>query len=93
VVTTGSTTDPRSRKAVALAETAGQWLKCRTRDGRKAFGVTSQSVPGHYYLVDLRTCTCPDARLRGTPCKHVAAVRLYCAQVRAQHNQLATQAA
>ena len=72
------------QKVLALTSTAGQWLRCHLRDGRKAFGVPSQSTPGLYYLVDLRTCTCPDARVRGVPCKHVAAVRLHVARIRAE---------
>jgi hypothetical protein len=30
-----SSEDPRSLKAVAIAAEAGQWAKCRTRDGQK----------------------------------------------------------
>ena len=77
----------RLQKVLALAATAGQWLHCYLRDGREAFGVPSQSTPGLYYLVDLRTCTCPDARSRGLPCKHVAAVRFHVARVRAEQTR------
>ena len=31
------TRDSRFAKAVALADTAGQWLKCRAADGGKAY--------------------------------------------------------
>ena len=79
-----SSNDQRSIKAVAIAAASGQWLKCCGRDGSKRYGVPSQSEPGRYYLVDTRSCTCPDARLRGVPCKHVLAVRLHVALVRAQ---------
>jgi hypothetical protein len=68
--------DPRGAKAVAIATDAGQWLKCKTRDGRKAYGVPS-SQPGHYYLVTRTSCDCKDAQF-GHECKHRLAVRLHC---------------
>ena len=37
-----SSEDPRSLKAVEIAAEAGQWAKCRTRDGRKLYAVPSQ---------------------------------------------------
>jgi len=70
--------DPRGPKAVALAADAGQWLRCRTRDGRKAYGVPA-SKPGRYYLTTRRSCDCPDFEFgRGRDCKHVLAVELHC---------------
>ena len=54
--------DPRFAKAVAIADQAGQWLKCRATDGRKAYGVPSQCKPGRYYLTTQATCTCEDAK-------------------------------
>jgi len=73
-----SATDPRGPKAVALATGAGQWLKCKTRDGRKAYGVPA-SKPNVYYLTTRRSCTCPDFEFgRGRDCKHVLAVQLHC---------------
>jgi predicted nucleic acid-binding Zn finger protein len=76
-------TDPRGPKAVALATDAGQWLKCRARDGRKAYGVPS-SEPGRYYLTTRQHCTCPDFSKRALPCKHILAVQLHCQYVGAQ---------
>ncbi len=38
------TSDSRFPKAVAIADQAGQWLKCRSSDGRKACGVPSQAL-------------------------------------------------
>jgi hypothetical protein len=35
------TADTRFSKAIALADQAGQWLKIRYRDGRKAYGIRS----------------------------------------------------
>jgi hypothetical protein len=77
--------DPRGPKAVALATDAGQWLKCRARDGRKAYGVPS-SEAGRYYLVTRGHCTCPDFSKRGfiQPCKHMLAVQLHCELVQAE---------
>jgi uncharacterized Zn finger protein len=78
-----SETDPRGPKAVALAADAGQWLKCRTRDGRKAYGVPS-SVASRYHLTTRTTCTCRDFFYgRGRDCKHVLAVQLHVAYVEA----------
>lgn len=70
--------DPRGAKAVALATDAGQWLKCRTRDGRKAYGVPS-SEPNRYYLTTRTNCTCPAYEYGyGKECKHILAVQLHC---------------
>lgn len=80
-----SSSDPRSLKAVEIAATSGQWLKCRGADGSKRYGIPSQSVAGLYYLTDTRACTCPDFQRRGGPCKHIAAVRLHVARIRAEH--------
>jgi len=69
-------TDPRGAKAVAIATDAGQWMKCRTHDGRKAYGIRSSRNADEVYFVTRTSCTCYDAR-RHT-CKHVIAVNLYC---------------
>src|SRR5438045_3412070 len=83
-----SSEDPRSIKAIQIAVGAGQWLKCRTTDGRKAYGVPSQRVGGHYYLTTQTSCTCPDAqRHEGLACKHQLAVRLHVALVTAQQTR------
>src|SRR6266851_1561989 len=80
-----SSADPRSIKAIEIAAGAGQWLKCRAADGRKAYGVPSQCTAGRYYLVDCQSCTCQDARRHiGEACKHVLAVRLHCELTKAQ---------
>jgi hypothetical protein len=78
-------TDPRGAKAVALAADAGQWIKCRTSDGRKAYGIPS-SKPGRYYLVTRYTCDCKDAEY-SHECKHMLAVRLHCELVAEQREQ------
>jgi len=82
-----SDTDPRSIKAVEIAAGAGQWLKCRLADGGKAYGIPSQRMPGQYHVTGSQACSCPDFQRRGVPCKHVLAVRLHCALVRAQQTQ------
>jgi hypothetical protein len=64
-----------------LPKNAGQWLKCRTPDGRKAYGVPSCSTPGLYYLTTQTSCTCPDALRAALGCKHQLAVRLHCERV------------
>jgi len=76
------TTDPRGTKAVSIAADAAQWLKCRTRDGRKAYGIPA-SAPGRYYLVTRYTCDCKDAEF-SHECKHMLAVRLHCELVAEQ---------
>jgi len=76
------TADSRFPKAVAIADQAGQWLKCRTAEGRKAYGVPSQRTAGRYYLVTQTTCTCEDAKRHpATICKHALAVQIHCARV------------
>ncbi|MBV9327251.1 MAG: SWIM zinc finger family protein [Chloroflexi bacterium] len=79
--------EPRSIKAVEIAADAGQWLKCHLADERKAYGIPSQRTPGQYHVADSQTCSCPDFQRRGLPCKHVLAVRLHCALVRAEQAQ------
>jgi uncharacterized Zn finger protein len=80
-----SETDPRGPKAVALAADAGQWLKCRTRDGRKAYGIRSSADADHCYLVTRTSCTCKDFfHGRGRDCKHILAVLLHCQLVEEQ---------
>jgi hypothetical protein len=72
-------TDPRGPKAVAIATDAGQWLKCRTRDGRKAYGIRSSADSNQVYFVTRTSCTCYDARRHD--CKHMLAVQLHVALV------------
>ena len=97
-----SSEDPRSIKAIEIAASAGQWLKCRSVDGQKVFGVPSQCQPGRYYLVTCQSCDCQDFRRNGLsgarlghsgehrPCKHVLAVRLYCELAKAQQTRAAS---
>jgi len=79
-----SSQDPRSIKAVEIAADAGQWLKCRIRDGRKLYGVRSQSKPDVCYLADCQSCTCIDFQRHQQACKHVLAVRLHVELVKAR---------
>ena len=91
MVVTLNTKDPRSLKALAIAAEAGQWLKARTRDGRKAYGVPSSKDDGRYYLTTAQTCDCEDFRRRELPCKHIQAVHIHCAFAHAM--RLATERA
>ena len=75
-------TDPRGAKAVAIATDSGQWLKCRTRDGRKYYGIQSSLGDGCYYLVTRTSCTCYDGQRH--ICKHQLAVQLHCELVAEQ---------
>jgi hypothetical protein len=76
------TTDTRFPKAVVIADGAGQWLKCRASDGRKAYGVPSQCTAGRYYLTTQSSCTCEDQRRHpAIACKHRIAVAVHCARV------------
>jgi len=75
-------TDPRGAKAVAIATTSGQWLKCQAKDGRKFYGIQSSVMDGVYYLVTRTSCTCYDGQRR--TCKHQLAVQLHCALVAEQ---------
>jgi hypothetical protein len=88
-----SSDDPRSIKAVEIAASAGQWLRCRTPDGHKAYGVPSQCKPGRYYLVTQTSCSCEDAkRHSGLACKHQLAVRFHVELVKAGARPLPTSA-
>lgn len=78
------TADPRFAKAIEISAGAAGWLKCRLASGGKAFGVPSQTHDGVYHLVNSTSCTCFDFVRHGKPCKHVEAVLIHCALVRAQ---------
>ena len=80
---TVSTADPRSLKALALLEGADRWQKGHTRDGRSFYAVPSQSGDV-LHMADTRACTCRDFERRQQPCKHVLAVRLHVARLKAQ---------
>ena len=69
--------DHRPAKAALLAPTAAAWLKCRTAEGRKFYGIPSASRSGQYHLANRQVCTCEDYRRRGRPCFHILAVRLH----------------
>ena len=75
-------TDPRGPKAVAIATDAGQWLRCRTRDGHKVYGIRSSRDANHVYFVTRTSCTCYDGQRR--ECKHQLAVQLHCELVAEQ---------
>jgi hypothetical protein len=74
--------DPRGAKAVAIATDAGQWLRCRTHDGRKLYGIRSTRDSNVVYFVTRTSCSCYDARRH--ECKHQLAVRLHCQLVAEQ---------
>jgi len=94
--------DPRTLRALELASDAGQWLVCRARDGRQAYGVPSAGEAGRYYLVTGSSCDCPDFQRPGLaatasgelaeqrPCKHILAVRLHAELLRAVHGAART---
>ena len=90
---TVSTDDRRAVKALAILAEAGQWLKIRSADGRKYYGVRSQANPETIYFTDCAGCSCPDflrrlERETPTPCKHMLAVALHCARVNGRKAQL-----
>src|SRR5262249_49028630 len=76
--------DPRTIKALEIAASAGQWLKCRTAYGRKAYGIRSRRDADHIYLVTRSRCDCQDFQRRQQPCKHILAVELHCARLDAK---------
>jgi hypothetical protein len=84
VTITITSDEPRTIKAISIAAGAAQWIKCRTKDGRKVYGIPSQRQAGQYHLVDNAECSCFDFQRRREPCKHVLAVRLHCELVKAQ---------
>jgi len=75
-------TDPRGAKAVEIATNAGQWLKCFSHDGRKAYGIRSSRDANLVYFTTRTSCTCYDGQRR--TCKHQIAVQLHCALVAEQ---------
>lgn len=83
--------DPRGPKAVSIATDAGQWLKCRTRDGRKAYGIRSSRDANVVYFTTRTSCTCYDGQRR--TCKHQLAVQLHCELVAEQDGRKVTRTA
>lgn len=81
------TNDSRFPKALEIAAQAGQWAKCRMVDGRKLYAIPSQRDPNVRYLTDATRCTCVDFKRHGEACKHVRAVQIHCALVRAEQRQ------
>ena len=76
------TADSRFAKAIAIADNAGQWLKCRTHEGKKAYGIRSSRDTNHVYFVTQTTCDCEDARRHPElTCKHRIAVQIHVARV------------
>jgi hypothetical protein len=73
------TSDSRFAKAVAIADQAAGWAKCRAADGRKAYGVPSSKGNGRFYLVTQTSCDCFDSTRH--VCKHSIAVQIHCARV------------
>jgi len=73
------TADTRFAKAIALADQAGQWLKCRTAAGHKAYGIRSSRDANHVYFVTQTSCDCFDSQRH--VCKHQVAVLIHCARV------------
>jgi hypothetical protein len=83
VTITVSTADPRSCKALTQLEGAEQWLKIRRKSDNVKFYVIPGSA-GHVYWTNCGECSCPDFQHRGVECKHISAVKLYCAKVQAE---------
>ena len=71
--------DSRFAKAVAIADQAGQWAKCRFRDGRKAYGIRSSCKADRMYIVTQTSCDCFDAQRH--VCKHQVAVLIHVARM------------
>jgi hypothetical protein len=85
------TRDARTAKAFELADQAAGWLKCRTADGQKAYGIRSSRDANHVYFVTASTCTCEDTRRHpNLTCKHRLAVQLHIARVKAAAEQPAS---
>jgi hypothetical protein len=82
------TQDSRTAKAFELADQSAQWLKCRTSDGQKAYGIRSSRDANRVYFTTAATCTCYDAQ-RHT-CKHILGVQLHLARVKAAAEQPAS---
>lgn len=73
--------DSRGLKAIEIAASAAAWTQGRLKDGTKFYAIPGSA--GHVYWTNLARCTCPDFERRLQPCKHVQAVKLHCARVRA----------
>jgi len=91
--------DPRTTKALEIASDAGQFVRCRTRQGELVWGVPSQSRELVRYLVTEDSCDCEDFRRNGLrrarigfygshfACKHVRALRILLSAWTAQRTE------
>lgn len=69
--------DRRTAKALEILSESGQWLKCRDGQGRKLYGIPSQSADGVYHLTNALTCSCEDhQRHPDNSCKHMLSVQM-----------------
>lgn len=72
-----SPTDPRGPQAIAIL-LADAFKTFVDAEGRRSWGVPSQSKPDLYYRVTDNGCTCPDIKYRPwLACKHMLAIRLH----------------
>lgn len=88
--------DPRTQRALEIASDAGQFVRCRSRQGEVVWGVPSQSRELVRYLVTETSCDCEDFRRNGLSarrigfhgshftCKHVRALRILLSAWQAQ---------
>lgn len=88
---------PRSRidPALGVLMNSSQWTLFVGPTGRPLFLVPGSK--GGTYTANGRSCTCPSDQWRvrsGQPCKHVRAIRMYTAVVKAhlRHQQQAQEA-
>lgn len=84
----------RDAAAKLLAQTGHSWARVTLREARgafkagsKFFGIPSSKNDGTAYYTNLKVCTCPDYQQRGAICKHMRAVAIYAAELRAQRQE------
>jgi hypothetical protein len=71
--------DPQTVKGRAVFDAWHAWRYGLDRRSGRPFFLIDGSEPGDVWYADPNDCTCPDRRYRRGVCKHMVAVRLWCA--------------
>ena len=78
-MTTIDLADPRTRRAIPIAATHGQWAPVTNRyTGEVGYAIPASRTADLRYLVTATSCTCPDQTFNGgRECKHRIALKIW----------------
>jgi hypothetical protein len=70
--------DPRTHKAIQIAQASHLWHRLTTRDGELVYAIPSQTTPHLYYLTSETDCTCLDHQHNGLHAGRIGRIGLHC---------------